>query len=123
MNFTEAITSGFQNYLNFSTRAQRSAYWYWVLFSFVASLVATLIDIVVFPRLGFSLIRTLVSLALFVPGIAFGVRRLHDIDRTGWWALLVFLPFIGLIILIIWFCTRGTNGANRFGPNPLAGRT
>lgn len=123
MNFTEAITSGLQNYFNFSTRARRSAYWYWLLFVTLVVVVATLIDMAVFPRVGVSPIRSLTNLALLVPGIAVGVRRLHDIDRTGWWLLLIFLPIIGAIILIIWFCMRGTDGPNRFGPDPLAGHT
>jgi uncharacterized membrane protein YhaH (DUF805 family) len=123
MNFSEAITSGFQNYFNFSTRAQRSAYWYWVLFAVLASIVATLIDMAVFSRSEYSPINILANLALFLPGLAVAVRRLHDIDRSGWWILLFLIPIVGAIILIIWFCSGGTDGANRFGPNPLAGRT
>jgi hypothetical protein len=56
-----------------------------------------------------------------LPGIAVGVRRLHDVDRSGWWLLLAFIPLVGTIILIVWFCTRGTPGPNRFGPDPLSG--
>jgi len=123
MNFIEAITSGFQNYFNFSARAQRSAYWYWVLFAVLASIVVTLIDAVAFPRMQISPITGLTQAILFVPGLSVGVRRLHDIDRTGWWLLLFLIPLIGAIVLIIWFCSAGTDGSNRFGPNPLSGRT
>jgi uncharacterized membrane protein YhaH (DUF805 family) len=123
MNFTEAITSGFQNYFNFSARAQRSAYWYWVLFAVLVSIVASLIDRIAFSRTGVSGVSALANLAILVPGIAVAVRRLHDTDRSGWWILLFLIPLIGAIILIIWFCSGGTDGANRFGPNPLAGRT
>jgi len=56
---------------------------------------------------------------LLLPSIAVAIRRLHDLDRTGWWFLLVFLPIIGGIWLFIWFCTRGTVGPNRFGPDAL----
>jgi uncharacterized membrane protein YhaH (DUF805 family) len=48
------------------------------------------------------------------------VRRLHDLDRTGWWLLIVF-TIIGVIVLLIWDCIKGTNGPNRYGPDPLAG--
>jgi uncharacterized membrane protein YhaH (DUF805 family) len=48
-----------------------------------------------------------------------GARRLHDTDRSGWWQLLMFIPLIGIIILIVWWASRGTPGANRFGENPL----
>jgi uncharacterized membrane protein YhaH (DUF805 family) len=123
MNFTEAITSGFQNYFNFSARAQRSAYWYWLLFAVLVSIVASLIDRMAFSRIGVSPVSALANLAILVPGIAVAVRRLHDTDRSGWWILLFLIPLVGAIILIIWFCASGTEGANRFGPNPLAGRT
>ena len=123
MNFTEAITSGFQNYFNFSARAQRSAYWYWVLFSVLVAVATTLIDRAVFSRSGVSPLNSLANLAMLVPSIAVGVRRLHDTDRSGWWILLFLIPLVGAIILIVWFCSSGTDGANRFGPNPLAGRT
>jgi uncharacterized membrane protein YhaH (DUF805 family) len=64
-------------------------------------------------------VHSLASLALFLPGLAVSVRRLHDLDRTGWW-LLIILTGIGLILLLIWFCLRGTTGPNRYGPDPLA---
>jgi len=65
-------------------------------------------------------ITSLADLALFLPGLALAIRRLHDLDRSGWWFLLVFIPVIGAIILIIWACTKGTDGPNRFGPDRLA---
>jgi len=61
------------------------------------------------------------SLATFLPSLAVGIRRLHDRDQTGWWILLGLIPVIGWIILIVWFCMRGTVGPNRFGPDPLQG--
>ena len=121
MNFFEAINSGFQNYFNFSARAQRSAYWYWVLFTVLASIVAKFIDIAAFPYMQISPVSGLTQAVLLVPGLSVGVRRLHDTDRTGWWMFLLLLPLIGPIVLIVWFCGAGTNGANRFGPDPLAG--
>jgi len=120
MNFTQAITSGFQNYVNFKGRAARSEFWYWVLFAFIAGIVAGLIDLVLFGAAGISLLQNLVGLALFLPGLAVSVRRLHDIDRTGWWILIAF-TVIGIIVLIAWDCIRGTVGPNRFGPDPLGG--
>jgi uncharacterized membrane protein YhaH (DUF805 family) len=118
MNFTQAITTGFQKYVTFSGRAARSEYWYWTLFTVIASVVAILIDSTLFPFSGLSPVNTLVSLGLFLPGLAVAVRRLHDLDSVGWWLLLVFTG-IGILILIIWFCVRGTVGPNRFGPDPL----
>lgn len=115
MNFGQAITSGFSNYVKFSGRAIRSEYWYWVLFTILGSIVAGIIDF----ALGLSVISSLFALATILPSLAVAIRRLHDLDRTGWWVLLFLIPLIGAIILIIWFCSRGTVGPNRFGPDPL----
>lgn len=114
MNFQQAIVSGFQNYVNFSGRAARSEFWYWALFVFLVNIAATLVD----AAIDVPLIGGLASLALFLPGIAVSVRRLHDLDRTGWWLLIAF-TIIGIIVLIVWDCTKGTTGSNRFGPDPL----
>ena len=119
MNFTEAITSGFQNYANFSGRAQRSAFWYWALFGFLASIVAGILDYSLFGESGTPVLQSLFTLATIIPYLAVGARRLHDTGRSGWWQLLLFIPLIGLIVLIVWWASRGTPGPNRFGPNPL----
>jgi uncharacterized membrane protein YhaH (DUF805 family) len=119
MTFGQAISSGFQNYVNFSGRASRSAYWYWTLFAVLLSIASRVLDLALFPGLDTSPINSLVGLALFLPGLAVAVRRLHDLDRTGWW-LLIILTGIGMILILVWFCMRGTVGANRFGPDPLA---
>jgi uncharacterized membrane protein YhaH (DUF805 family) len=121
MDFSEAIKSGFHNYVNFSGRAARSEYWYWQLFFCLVGIASALIDLALFPRLDISPINTLAELAMLLPTLAVSVRRLHDLDRTGWWLLLVLIPLIGAIWLLVWFCTRGTVGPNRFGPDPLAG--
>src|SRR6266404_3408446 len=120
MNFTQAISSGINNYVNFTGRAARSEFWYWALFAALASLAGELIDLALFTPSTFTPVQTLVNLALFLPGLAVSVRRLHDLDRTGWW-LLITLTIIGLIVLLIWDCIKGTDGPNRFGPDPLAG--
>jgi uncharacterized membrane protein YhaH (DUF805 family) len=118
MNFGEAITSGFKNYATFSGRAARSESWFWALFAFLLTSAGGIIDqALVDSETG--LVAPLVSLALLVPGLAVAVRRLHDIDRTGWWVLIAF-TIIGVILLLIWDCVKGTSGPNRFGPDPLA---
>jgi len=121
MGFGEAISSGFRNYVNFSTRAARSEYWFWILFYVIVMIVTAGIDIALFKDTQVFPINSLAGLALLLPNIAVGVRRLHDIDRTGWWLLIGLVPLIGLIVLIVFFCTAGTPGQNRFGPDPLAG--
>jgi uncharacterized membrane protein YhaH (DUF805 family) len=121
MGFTEAISSGFSNYVGFAGRACRSEYWYWTLFAIIVAIVAIVIDIVVFPDMEMRPVNTIVGLALFLPGLAVAIRRLHDLDRTGWWFLIAFTG-IGLILLLVWDCMKGTTGPNRYGPDPLEGQ-
>jgi uncharacterized membrane protein YhaH (DUF805 family) len=125
MNFFEAISSGFRNYVGFSGRAIRSEYWYWVLFTLLLGIVTAVLDLVIFSAAtasGFSPLNVIASLATLLPSLAVGIRRLHDRDQTGWWILLALIPVIGWIILIIWYCLRGTVGPNSFGPDPLQGK-
>jgi uncharacterized membrane protein YhaH (DUF805 family) len=116
MNFAQAIKSGFSNYVNFSGRALRSEYWYWALFALLGYIAASIVD----RALGLVLFYPLFAVAILLPSIAVAVRRLHDTDRSGWWALLFLIPLIGTIVLIVWFCMQGTAGSNRFGPDRLA---
>ena len=136
MTFIDAVRSGFSNYVTFSGRARRSEFWFWFLFAIIAGVVAAVLDSMLFPAMmdvqtemgdgvaSFSAqggpISALVSLGLFLPGLAVAMRRLHDVDRSGWWLLLAFVPLIGIIVLIVWWCTEGTRGPNRFGPDPKA---
>ena len=121
MNFIEAVTSGFRNCVNFSGRAIRSEFWYWNLFATVVVVVFGVIDERLYPgeQMGaFSVVTGVVSLAFILPSLAVMVRRLHDIDRTGWWVLLEF-TVLGVFVLLYWACQRGTPGQNRFGPDPM----
>jgi uncharacterized membrane protein YhaH (DUF805 family) len=118
MTFGEAIKSGFSNYVTFGGRATRSEYWYWVLFTVIASLVALTVDteILGYSPNGASPIAGIFDLVTFLPSIAVAGRRLHDMDRTAWW-LLIAATGIGAFVLIIWFCFRGTVGPNQYGPD------
>jgi uncharacterized membrane protein YhaH (DUF805 family) len=118
MNFGEAITAGFRNYVNFSGRAYRSEYWYWVLFTLLVGMVTGILDMAMFPDSETGPLNMTAAVVILLPSIAIGVRRLHDIDRTGWWYLICF-TIIGIIVLIYWACQPGTPGPNRFGPNPM----
>jgi uncharacterized membrane protein YhaH (DUF805 family) len=123
MPIKEAISYCFRNYVGFKGRAARSEYWYWTLFVYLLLIVAWLIDMTVFGfnTTGVNPMAVLASLATLLPTLAVSARRLHDIDRSGWWALLIF-TVIGYIVLIYWACLRGTVGANRFGSDPLEGK-
>ena len=110
-----------QHYDEFNGRARRSEYWYFVLFNLVITFVigftfgviAGLLDMPALANLAY-----LWSLAMFIPGLAVSVRRLHDIGRSGWWLFLSLIPLVGAIILIIWYCTDSQPGANQYGSNP-----
>lgn len=133
MDFMTAVkTCILEKYINFQDRAPRSEYWWFALFNIGGAVLLGLI--------GITILQTLWSLALFLPGIAVSIRRLHDLDKSGWWLLLplgtlilggvigaLLMPIIGGIIylagvaiLIYWFVQKGTDGANQFGPDPLA---
>src|SRR5262245_63295454 len=104
MNFGEAIVSRLRNYLNFSGRTSRSEFWFFTLFCILVPNIGSVGDLFFFSTLtreGIGPIFVISNLALLVPGIAVAVRRLHDIDRIGWW-ILITLTIIGNIWLIIW---------------------
>ena len=123
MDFTTAVRTCFQKYVTFSGRAQRSEFWWFALFNLVGSFVLGLVDAILFgwasddPQF----LNGIFGLVMFLPSISVAVRRLHDTDRSGWWWWLVLIPLIGWIILIVWYATKGTDGPNRFGPDPLDG--
>jgi uncharacterized membrane protein YhaH (DUF805 family) len=123
MGFKYAISYCFRNYVGFKGRAARSEYWYWTLFVYLLLIVCWLIDMTVFGfnTTGVNPMTVLATLATLLPTLAVSARRLHDIDRSGWWALLIF-TVIGYVVLLVWACMRGTVGANRFGPDPLEGK-
>lgn len=116
--FVSSIAICFNKYFQFSGRAPRAEYWYFVLFTTLVGFGAGFADGIWFGSRArvFSLI---VNIALFIPSIAVWTRRMHDLDRTGWWWLMWFLPVIGWLILLIWACSRGTRGPNRYGTDPL----
>lgn len=121
MSFTDAVkTCLTEKYCCFSGRARRSEYWYYCLFNFAVSLVVSLIANLLFEpqSTGYLLITALVSLALFLPGLGVAVRRLHDTGKSGWYYLMALIPLVGVILLLVKFCTDSQPGENRFGANP-----
>lgn len=121
--FVEAL----KKYAVFSGRSRRKEYWYFVLFVALISIALGIIDglIGAYDRsAGVGLLSSIFSLAILIPSIAVSVRRLHDIDRSGWWVLISLVPLIGFIVLIVFHVQDSTPGSNRYGPNPKsAGET
>lgn len=105
------------NYANFKGRARRQEYWMFAFINLIIILILNTIDRVAFSA-DMAILSSIYGLAILIPGIAVAVRRLHDTDRSGWWALLGLIPIVGTIILIVMMCFDSTPGTNRFGPNP-----
>ena len=118
VGFGGAIATCLCKYAVFKGRASRSEFWYFVLFQVLLFVVLSIIDAAVF-RGAAPVLVWLAALLLFVPGLAVTVRRLHDGDISGWWALLALIPLFGLYILV-WLWDPGTKGPNRFGMGPGA---
>ena len=118
MNFLEAVRSGLTKYASARGRASRSEFWYWTLFNFLVGFVAAGADYFIFPSSPWGPIDTVLNLALFLPTWSVGIRRLHDINRNGYWLLIVF-TIIGIPLIVYWACVRGSNGDNDYGPDPL----
>ena len=111
-----------KNYVGFSGRSRRSEYWYFTLFYLVIAIVLSVLDGIVFggsvDGKGTPVLSGLFLLAMLLPSIAVGIRRLHDTDRIGWWLLIGMIPILGAIVLIVFFVQDSKPGDNRFGPNP-----
>lgn len=113
---SDAVTFSYSNYAKFSGRASRSEYWYWTLFFYLAWFGGIIFLGAIVPELGplYSLIFFFSSI---VPTIARGVRRLHDTNKPGSYLLFGLIPFVGGILLLVWFCTKGDPVGNRYGPS------
>jgi uncharacterized membrane protein YhaH (DUF805 family) len=106
-----------KKYADFSGRARRTEYWLFVLFNMVIAVLLSVIDYVLSSP---GIIGLLFALAILLPSIAVGVRRLHDTDRSGWWLLIAFVPLIGGIVLLVFFVLDSTPGDNKYGASPKA---
>jgi len=108
-------------YAEFQGRARRKEYWLFTLFNLLIVTGLSFIDMLFgwYSLQGeVGMLSGVYSLAVLIPSIAVGVRRLHDTDRSGWWMLMCFVPVVGVIVLLIFFVLDGTPGSNRFGPDP-----
>jgi uncharacterized membrane protein YhaH (DUF805 family) len=117
MDIQTSIKACFSKYATFSGRASRSEFWLFQLFTFLGSIATLIIDITI---LGFSInddaspTNLIFLLIVMIPSVAVGCRRLHDLNKSGWWQIL-YLTIIGIILLIIWWATQGENKKNKFG--------
>lgn len=124
MNMMDAVKTVLGKYATFSGRAGRAEFWWWTLFLVLLFLAISLVEgAILAPMLGSEAfspdagqpLGMLATVLVILPALAVDVRRLHDIDKSGWWYLIAFVPIIGSLILIYWFIQPGTEGENRFG--------
>jgi uncharacterized membrane protein YhaH (DUF805 family) len=126
MDFGTAIKSFWSNYTNFKARARRSEYWYLQLFLVITNLMAAPIDLALMnwdtdrfiANGGGGIIGLIWILATIVPAIALLIRRLHDTNRSGWWALIGLVPLLGAVVLIVFTVEDSADGQNIYGTSP-----
>ena len=111
-NIWTSFVYNMKNYSVFTGRARRKEYWNFFLFIFLASAVLGVIS--------FGILGSVFALGVFIPGLACLVRRLHDTNRSGLYALFHLIPLVGAILLIVWCCQEGTKGENQYGADPKA---
>ena len=129
-NLVAATKKALTNYVNFSGRAGRPEFWWWVLAALIVTIIVRIVDGLLFaPLMGFDgfnenawrPLSMLLGLALILPAIAVGVRRMHDIGKSGWWLLLGLVPIIGALVVIYFYAQKGDPDSNRFGaPEPFS---
>ncbi len=117
MDFQTSVKTCFKKYADFSGRALRSEFWWFVLFVSLGSIVVTIIDIMI---LGYSIevngpLYLIFLVGIFIPSIAVTARRLHDVNRSGWWQLIE-LTIIGILLILVWNVTEGEKKKNIYGP-------
>lgn len=112
----------FKHYADFSGRASRREYWMFVWFNFIISFILGFLDGLagweVSGDMNLGILSLVYMLIALLPSLSVAVRRLHDIDKSGWSYLLGLIPIIGWILLIVYFCKAGTDGPNTYGPQP-----
>jgi len=110
-----------KQYADFKGRARRKEYWMFILFNMIFGIVAMILDNILgiaIEGVGYGPLYGLYALAVFIPGLAVAVRRLHDVGKSGWMILVVLIPLIGAIWLLVLMVTDSNSGENQYGQNP-----
>ena len=128
MGFIQATKNYFLKWVDFDTRSPRSEYWWGTLGATLVSIALGFILGVVAVAIGIAtdfdmetvgnFLTIPLQIFLMIAGVALGVRRLHDLNKSGWWVLLYF-TIVGVPVVIYWCCLKGDDGKNRFGSDPL----
>ena len=113
MTFGDSVSTCLKKYFVFEGRASRSEYWWFQLIVSPSYFVSTFLE----NEIGYFFLG--ITLFTLIPAISAGVRRLHDTNRSGFFLLISFIPFLGGLVLLFFLIPEGTKGKNRFGPDPL----
>ena len=113
MTFSDSVSTCLKKYFVFEGRASRSEYWWFQLIVSPSYLISTILE----NEIGYFFLG--ITFFTLIPAISAGVRRLHDTNRSGFFLLISFIPFIGGLVLLFFLIPEGTKGKNRFGPDPL----
>ena len=110
-----------RQYADFNGRARRKEYWMFILFNMIFAIVAMILDNILgitIAGIPYGPLYIFYGLAVFVPGLSVMVRRLHDVNKSGWMFLILFIPIAGFIWFLVLMCTEGDQNDNKYGPNP-----
>ena len=121
MGFADAVNNAIMyNYGNFTGRASRSEYWWFLLFVSIFDMITTFADTIIFgtPAAEWGPLFWIGTLVMIVPLLSIEVRRLHDTGRSGWWILISLIPCIGVIVLFVWCVLEGNTNVNSYGDVP-----
>jgi uncharacterized membrane protein YhaH (DUF805 family) len=126
MGFIDSVKSVMMNnFANFEGRSSRSEYWWFFLFTFIINIAISIVDMAVSIALGHETADTvwcglilIYYLIFFIPSLSVGVRRMHDLGKSGWWILITAIPCIGIILYIVWVASEGEPHDNAYGPVP-----
>lgn len=110
-----------KRYVDFNGRARRREFWMFFLANFVVSMGINILGSAVMNASAAQLPGAIYSLAVLLPALSIGARRLHDTGKSGWWLLIALVPLVGAILLIVFWATEGNKGQNSYGPDPKAG--
>lgn len=126
MSFATAVKSFWSNYTNFKARARRSEYWFIQLFLIATNIAVAVVDLALMngdverfiANGGGGIVGLIWILATIVPALAVLIRRLHDTNRSGWWALIGLVPVAGAIVLLVFTVEDSNKGVNKYGASP-----
>ena len=118
MEIVDIYISVLKKYTVFTGRSRRREFWMFFLANIIVSIVLGILNNIIFGGMG--VLTGIYSLAILLPGLGLGIRRMHDIGKSGYWILINLIPLVGTIIYIVFCATPGVVGANTYGPDPKA---